>query len=372
MLSRLDLLFGLVRNLVAPALVVGLLACGTNNPLTPFDSDAGSPTHAEGAPLGPNVRALIEIHALDLWAQPLPTSARLQVRRDGVLVPTEGWPVAAFPVEDAATYEVALSAEGHETLQFAIRFDGTTTLEAMRLRRYASGERSGLVTSHDLRTVSGRSLPVHAIFTGLRHRWFSAHGRPARRGNRVRLLTNGEESWGQVAEDLLHAVDRVHVATWWWTSDFELVRDRDAHVTSRREEREANTILGMLDDIFPTKRVLVGHLLGQDGRLSWLTTDGDLRSRGAAPNDDFEFMGQANPTAGASRGRSSPSRSPSACSTAGRCRGSAASAPTSPSPRRCPATSSTSPAGPFARASNTRATTRSSWSSTVASRSSAE
>jgi phosphatidylserine/phosphatidylglycerophosphate/cardiolipin synthase-like enzyme len=250
------------------------------------------------APLPPSTTAVIEIHALDLWAQPLPSSARLTVRRDGVAVTTTGWPVASFPLVEAATYEVELTADGHEPLGFAVTFDGTTTLTATTVRRDAGTELAGLVESHDVLTVSGRTLPVHAFYTGLRHRWFSAQGRPARRGNHIELMTSGEEAWGSVAEELLMATDRVHMATWWWDSDFELVRDEATHVTSTLADREANSILGILDDIFPDKRVLVGQFVDQDGSLSWLTADADVRARGSAGGDGFEFMGQANETSG--------------------------------------------------------------------------
>jgi hypothetical protein len=90
----------------------------------------------------------------------------------------------------------------------------------------------------------------------------------------------------------------VHAATWWWDSTFELVRDPETHVTSTLADRRANTILGILDDIFPDKRVLVGQFVEQDGSLSWLSADSDLRARGATASDGFEFMGQANETSG--------------------------------------------------------------------------
>jgi hypothetical protein len=231
------------------------------------------------APLPVATNAVIEIHALDLWAQPLPASARLSVTRDGASVPTTGtWPIVAFPVIEAATYEVTLTAEGHHDLDFAITYDGSTDLDAITVRRGTGTERAGLLTSHDVRSTMGRTLPVHAVFTGLRHRWFSAQGRPARRGNHVRLMTSGEEAWGQVAEDLLMATDRVHAATWWWDSTFELVRDASTHVTSTRGDRQANTILGILDDSFPDKRVLVGQLVEPGRQLS----RGSRRCRGSA------------------------------------------------------------------------------------------
>ncbi|MFN7696295.1 MAG: phospholipase D-like domain-containing protein [Deltaproteobacteria bacterium] len=251
------------------------------------------------APLPPSTLALIELHALDLWAQALPAGSRVSVTRDGAVVPTTGtWPVAVVPLVEAATYEVRISAAGHEDFDVAITYDGSADLDAITVRRGAGSERAGLVASHDVRTSMGRTLPVHAIFAGLRHRWFSAQGRPARRGNRVRLMTSGEEAWAQVAEDLLAARDTVHAATWWWDSTFELVRDPETHVTSTLADRRANTILGILDDIFPDKRVLVGQFVEQDGSLSWLSADSDLRARGATASDGFEFMGQANETSG--------------------------------------------------------------------------
>ncbi|MBN8611752.1 MAG: hypothetical protein J0L92_14250 [Deltaproteobacteria bacterium] len=250
------------------------------------------------APLPPATNAVIEIHALDLWAQPLPTGTTLTVTRDGAAVATSGWPIVSFPVVEAATYEVRVSLEAHEDLDFAITFDGSTDLDAVVVRRGDGTELAGLSVAHDVRLTAGRTLPVHAIFTGLRHRWFSAQGRPARRGNHVRLMTSGQEAWGQVAEDLLMATDRVHAATWWWDSTFELVRDEDTHVTSTMADRQANTILGILDDIFPDKRVLVGQFVDQDGSLSWLSSDASVRARGASAGDGFEFMGQANETSG--------------------------------------------------------------------------
>ena len=273
---------------------------GTDAPIPP-GVDGGPLPDAfvpPDAPLPPSTNAVIEIHALDLWAQPLPAGTTLTVTRDGSSVATSGWPVVSFPVVEAATYEVRVSLEGHEDLDFAITYDGSTDLDATTVRRGAGTDLAGLSVAHDVRVAAGRTLPVHAFFTGLRHRWFSAQGRPARRGNHVRLMTSGEEAWGAVAEDLLMATDRVHAATWWWDSTFELVRDESTHVTSTMADRQANTILGVLDDIFPDKRVLVGQFVDQDGSLSWLSSDASVRARGAASGDGFEFMGQANETSG--------------------------------------------------------------------------
>ncbi|GAB4111821.1 MAG: hypothetical protein OHK0013_47930 [Sandaracinaceae bacterium] len=287
--------------------LLALPACecgsGTGDPDAAFPPGVDAGPLPDGslppdAPIPPSAVAVVEIHALDLWAQPLPSDATLRVTRDGAPVPTTGWPVATFPLLDAGTYEVSLRAEGYEDLGFAITFDGSSGLDATTLRRDAGTELAGLAHGHDVRPVGGRALPVHAFYAGLRHRWFSAQGRPARRGNRIRLMTSGEEAWAQVADDLLRATDRVHIATWWWDSTFELVRDPTTHVTSSLADREANSILGVLDDILPDKRVLVGQLVGQDGSLSWLTVDSDLRARGSAAGDGFEFMGQANETSG--------------------------------------------------------------------------
>ncbi|MEZ4408524.1 MAG: phospholipase D-like domain-containing protein [Polyangiales bacterium] len=130
------------------------------------------------------------------------------------------------------------------------------------------------------------------------HLWFSAQGRPARRGNNVRLLMDGEEAWSTVAADLRATRTSAHVATWWWESDFELQRDAATHPSSTEASRRGNTILSILEGSPAQKRVLVGQFLNMDGLASTLSSDAALRAHGTARGDRFEYMGQANPSRG--------------------------------------------------------------------------
>ncbi len=258
---------------------------GTDGAVPPVDSSVPLPD--------PEAVAVLEVHAMDVWAQDLPAEvATLTIARDGAAVAAPGWPIAQVDLTTAATYDVVLAADDHEELRATITFDGTDALDAQSASAEVAG--AGVSVSHESRTIAGRSYTVHTVHLGARHRWFSAQGRPARRGNRVRLMTSGEEAWQAVADELLAATDTVNMATWWWESDFELVRDPATHVTSTLFERELNTVIAVLDDAAATKRVLVGQLVSQDGVIAGFTTDGPLIDRAEAFGDGFEHLGEAN------------------------------------------------------------------------------
>jgi hypothetical protein len=119
-----------------------------------------------------------------------------------------------------------LSAPDHHALRTELRFDGSALPLALSARRSADDEGHGVTVSHA--TPSG-GKPVHRVQLGLRHKWFSASGRPARRGNYVDLLLDGEEAYARVHSDLVAAKSEVLASTWWWESSFELVRPKATH-----------------------------------------------------------------------------------------------------------------------------------------------
>ncbi|MFO0683018.1 MAG: phospholipase D-like domain-containing protein [Sandaracinus sp.] len=283
------------RRLIALALLVLPLVGGCPGTSDPGGGMRdGGPTGSDVGPLPSNAVAVLEIQVLDLWAQPMPGDTTVSVSVGGMPVTGAAAPLVTVPLTGAGTIDVAVTADGHVPLGLALTFDGT----ALTAGAFDAGARHGLSISHDTRTFDGRSLPVHTVFLGVRHAWFSAQGRPARRGNHVRLMTSGEEAWSTVATELRAATDHIHAATWWWESDFELERDAATHVTSTPADRQAHTILGILDASTATRRVLVNQLVGQDGLLSWATSDSPIRDRGAAAGDGFELMGEANETHG--------------------------------------------------------------------------
>lgn len=246
---------------------------------------------------GAPVRAVLEVVALDLWAQPLPPEiATVDVRRDDRTV-ADAVPVATILLRAPQRLRAFVSADAHEPAEVAIEYDGSDSGSGLVARGDPSS-RHGLTVRHDVVEHDGQTLPLHTVYVGLRHRWFSAQGRPARRGNSVELLMDGEEAWGSVHADLSLATERVHLASWWWTSNFELVRDPVLHPYLSYAERRANTLMGTLESTRADKRVVIGQFLSMDGSVSWLTSDDELRAYGAAGGDGFEFMGQANESSG--------------------------------------------------------------------------
>lgn len=145
-------------------------------------------------------------------------------------------------------------------------------------------------------------------YVGLDHAWFASSGRPFRDGNQVDLLMDGEAFWTAVRDDLVAAMARppapsrplatsdIRMSTWWWQSDFELVRP-PGHETMTPGERRANTILSILDSSSAFKRLLVNRFAPETATgMAYLNTDPDIRARGLAGGDGFEVILQGNAT----------------------------------------------------------------------------
>lgn len=239
--------------------------------------------------------AVLEIGALDLWAQPL-VAPSLTVTRGGRAVrPPIRSGTARVLLGPVGSYVVDLAAPDHTPLRLTLDWDGAkvTTRDATLA---PDGGRAGVTVARGETSLSGRAVPAHRVFLGLRHAWFSAQARAPRPGNAVELLMNGEAAWRSVATRLREAKRSVLVSTWWWDSDFELVRDTPMAST---RERKKNTILSLLDASPAEKRVLVGQLLGTVSLLDWMTSDAALRSRVNDPR--LQFMREGNDTRGTFR-----------------------------------------------------------------------
>ncbi len=242
----------------------------------------------------PFENALLEIYALDIWTQPLLVEeTALTVWRDGELAAYEGFPVAQISLDQAATYDVTLDAWNHQPLTAEVAFDGSGYATGLTAG-LTSGAGQGLTVQHD---GSGDTM-THRVYLGLRHKWFSTQGRPARRGNAIELYTAGEAAYQSVHDQLGTASKSVLASTWWWDSTFELIRNLSDHHTLTPAERWPNTILGTMEQCPAEKRVIVGQFWGQDSILSWMTTDAELEAYAETPEDGFQIMGQGNPTEG--------------------------------------------------------------------------
>lgn len=241
-----------------------------------------------------NATAALEIRPLDIWARPLDLkSAKLTVLRDGRSIKVKASTSTTIYLRGAGTYAIHLEAPKFDALDLSVRFDGGTADTSASLE--AKDAPGGYSLAHVRRTVGGRELSAHVLYMGLRHKWFSAEGRAPRAGNKVSLMMDGQEAWSTVRSDLVRAKKEVLLSTWWWESDFELVR---APIGASEGERWNNTMLGTLESIPAEKKVLVGEFIGQDTLASLLNTDSKLRAHATTTGDGFEMMSQANETRG--------------------------------------------------------------------------
>lgn len=264
-------------------------SAGTGACAAPSDDDGTSADAVSEA----NAKAVVDLHLLDIWAQPL-AERTVTVTRNGSAERTtrEGDETLRLFLGAPATYAVHLEAKDHVPLDLTLDWDGTT-VTTRDASLAPDGGRAGVTLAHSTKRIATRTLPAHDLYLGLRHAWFSAQARPARRGNAVELLMDGEEAWRAIDARLRGAREQVLVSTWWWDSHFELVRDNPLASTKVRDK---NTILRVLDSTPAQKRILVGQFLGSVSLLSWMTSDSELRSR---TNDPLlQFMREGNDSRG--------------------------------------------------------------------------
>ncbi len=239
----------------------------------------------------------LEIVLLDIWGQDHP-GAELYVHADGqqlAHVEDQLGPLL-LPHEQAADFEIDV-VDGGDSLPASVHLAwGGSSLPGDLEPDAPAGEGDPrAVHAFELRDEDDRVCPVVQVFLGLDHRWFAATGSPARGGNDVELLLNGEDAWAEVYEDLWNASDRIHHSTWYWTSDFELKRPGD-HVHSSQAERAAYTALNVLDGQPATKRLLVNRFFDIWDWLDILYTDAELRQKAETPGDGFQVMLHSNTT----------------------------------------------------------------------------
>src|SRR5262249_36042314 len=155
--------------------VVGLaLGCSSSPDVGSGDEDA---TEA-------NANAALEIHPLDIWAQPIPKSdLKLTVKRGGKVVASGSGDTEVL-LSAKGTYAIHAEAPNHVPLDMTFDYDGGSGTESAKVKaEEATGH--GVALGHGSKTLAGRKVPTHDLYLGLRHKWFSAEGRPARRGNAV-------------------------------------------------------------------------------------------------------------------------------------------------------------------------------------------
>ena len=208
---------------------------------------------------------------------------------------SEEWSSAPSPWEDALfiplkdearSFQLLLTAEEHHELELLIDYSGETTETAFSVNSPAEGR---------LTTAYGylNECPTFFIFAGLTHRYFAASASPPL-PSELQFLINGVDYWSSVAEDLAAAETQILWSTWWWESDFELLRSWSLMLDE--EERYGNTIMGMLEQKTTTERhILINRFWGEN--LDWveyINTDSELRTYAEQAEDDFEIILQGN------------------------------------------------------------------------------
>ncbi len=240
--------------------------------------------------------ANLELAPLDIWGQDL-EGVTIGLNYDPPLVedPDAGPGVEMYPLgEDAFELRVTLSAEDHDDAEFTVAYAGTGGADAFTVSDPDDGR---VVTSWARRTIDGTECAIFTVYAGLDHSWFAGRS-PAPTLNAVELYIAHDEFWEDVANDLGNSRERVDWATWYWQSDFELIRPEGTHINMSDAAREANTVMSRMEALNGVdRRVLVNRFWDENTDYNeYLNTDSALRSYASTSNDDFEVVLQGNDT----------------------------------------------------------------------------
>lgn len=226
--------------------------------------------------------AWMELEVLDIWGRSI-TQASVTGASDGART--------ALTANQTLSWDVAV--DGFVPTSVTAAWDGGPGADAVLVSATDGAE---VAHSLDVLNVEGKGCRVYTVFVGVDHPWYAAGGRPPRSGNNVTLMLDGEEMWAGVYADMARPnPQRVHQSSWWWMSDFELIRGDD-HITMTQKDRWKNTMMSLLESRGGPNRVLVARFAEDTaGGMAYLNTDPLLRAHGRDPGDDFEVMLQGNP-----------------------------------------------------------------------------
>ncbi|MDA3863065.1 MAG: hypothetical protein PF689_04270 [Deltaproteobacteria bacterium] len=273
------------------------------NNINNINNDAGQDADADADVENPVPLAYLDLHLFDIWVDFLnPEKTQVSVTFDQeALTPFDNsevqWPLLRYPLENEGSYSISIQSDNYHQLSFNLQLSLEGETPVFEITQDSSPLIHGFTSwKANLNTSGGGTLPLFKIYSGLRHKWFSAQGRPPRSGNLVELYLDGEEYWQQVFVDIMGATGKILWTSWWWQSNFELLRDWDTHAYLTESERWENTIIRIMEDSPAVKRIMVGEFWGSHEILDWITTDAELIEHAQTPADDFQFMGQGNPT----------------------------------------------------------------------------
>ncbi|MBM4355502.1 MAG: hypothetical protein FJ109_17220 [Deltaproteobacteria bacterium] len=283
-----------IASFLLPTLFV---AAGCSAPGTGHEEDVSTPSaKASCTPV-----AELEIVVTDAWGRPVKGAALLHSQADPCAA---GGDVPCVRLPAGSTW-LAVTAPGYQPAALKVERSDDGCLAAVTPLhpgapaipappRFPAPSVVPMPAEVFLPPPGADDRPV--LFMALSHEWFADSGSPPAR-NRAEYFLSGEEFYASLAVDLREAQQTIHAATWWWQSNFELVRTPDQPFLSE-EERWDNTAMAILlarPHVF--KRVNVGRFTGETAAgMAYVNTDSMLRSRALDPTDNFEVMIQGNPT----------------------------------------------------------------------------
>ena len=258
---------------------------------------APSPTSEASDELA--TRARLEVYVLDGWgrAVPLDDSTKLTITWAGSAPQLLAVPRAQVVLEGVREFTLSAASRDFLPVSVKLRYDGQRKPSSL-VKLQENAETSAVVTSVSTEASAQGDVAVYHVYVGMPHRFFATSGPAYTFGNRVSLFADGEQIYANLYEDLQRAQRAVHLSTWWWESDFELVRPEREHIAMSPAQRNENTILRVLERSPAHKRVLIGQFFNQDGTFANLTSDAGIERWAAQGNDRFEMMGEANATRG--------------------------------------------------------------------------
>jgi len=233
----------------------------------------------------------LEVVPLDVWGRDLDAQVRFDRTPDLLENVDPGPGVVLAPLGGASfSTQIVVNARDHLSASLTVSWDGED------ISISDPGPNTWWAKGHDNRDFGQKSCPVKTVYIGLTHEWFAPSG-SAPANSDAEVLINGEDFWSAVAGDLAETRRRVSLSTWWWESDFELVRP-NGHAQMSSYSRAQNTIFSIFEDMpNADKRILINRFWGENNDWSTeINTDSDLQAAAENNGDNFEVMLQGNET----------------------------------------------------------------------------
>jgi len=276
----------MINRLVLSTLLAGCTVADTDKTASGIDFDTGE------APASCPLGAVLEIVPLDIWGRDLESIglvADVPSTPASALGPGALW--LAIKSEDAVV-NLTVSAADHLEASGQIRHRGDGQFELLGLSDEARWAQSA-----ETATVEGERCDVTTFYIGIDHAWFASTGRPPSL-NHVSFLYDPETFWSAAYKDLEAARRRVSWSTWWWESDFELVRPMEDTIDMADHTRWAYTAMGILNTLDAVERRILVNRFWDDNLdfTAYVSADSDLLDRATSTGDAFELILQGNPT----------------------------------------------------------------------------